>query len=139
MVLPELTTWLAADGLGLTGDINLFYSLMPPDDAVGGLVSVCLYEYGGMPNEPEMGKLTTRLEFPSIQAVARGLANDYDGPRLMMNNVVTSFVKILNQNLSAVRYLAVEPMQPPFLMRRDDNFRVYIACNFKVSKRYSPS
>lgn len=132
MVLAELVTYLATQSIG-TAATDLFYGLMPesPD------ACVVLYEYGGMPNEPDLGTPNTRLEFPRVQVVTRGVKNDYDGPRLKAQDVVTALTKIANQTLSGVSYKAVQAIQPPFFLRRDDNFRVEFACNFQVTKGYS--
>ena len=134
MVLAELVTYLAAQGVGTSGT-NLFYGFVPPDpDAM-----VTLFEYGGQPNEPDLGTVNTRLVFPRVQALARGVRDDYDGPRLKIQDVVTALTKILNQSLSSVAYKAVEPLSDPFFLRRDENFRLEFVCNFKVTKAYSSS
>lgn len=132
MVLVECTTYLATQSIGTVGT-NLFYGILPdtPD------ACVTLFEYGGMPNEPNMGTGTTRLVFPRIQAVARGIKDDYDGPRVKIQDVVTAFTLIANQNLSGIKYLAILALSDPFFLRRDDNFRVEFVCNFQVTKAYS--
>lgn len=114
---------------------TLFYGVLPetPDAAVA------LYEYGGLPVEPALGQGVINLEFPTIQAVTRGIANDYDSPRLKIQNVVTAFALIANQNLSGTSYKAIIAKQSPFFFRRDDNFRVLFACNFQITKVYSPT
>lgn len=132
MVLAELTTYLGTQSIGTT---NFYYGGLPPDPDI----VVVLFEYGGLPNEPDMGTGNTRLVFPLIQAVVRGVREDYDGPRLMIQNVVTAFTKVVNQNLSGIPYKAIEARQDPFFLRRDDNFRVEFVCNFKVTKGYSAS
>lgn len=135
MVLPEITAYIAADGLSLTSGTNLFYGDMPelPD------FCVTFHEYSGLPNEPNMGTLITRAEFPRIQVTVRGLADDYDTPRLKAQQIVTSLAKIVDQQLSGVMYHAVIAQQPVFKLRKDGNFRYIFACNFQVDKDYSTS
>lgn len=133
MVLAELATLIAASGLGLTSGTNLFYGILPPDPDV----LLTMFEYGGQPNEPNLGRGTTRLVFPRVQVLARGIKDDYDGPRLVLQNIVTLFTAVVNQNVTGIRYLAIEPLQDPFPLRRDDNFRIEIVCNFKITKEYS--
>lgn len=133
MVLAELTAYLVTQSIGVSGT-TLFYGKMPTDPDV--LVS--LFEYGGLMNEPELGGAgTTRLEFPRIQAVSRGISNDYDSPRLVMQNIITAFTKIANVTLSGIQYKAVQALQPAFFLMRDGNNRVLFACNFQVTKAYS--
>lgn len=132
MVLDELVTFLAANGVGTAG-FDLFYGLLPPDPDI----ATVLYEYGGLPSEPATGGKTNRLVFPKIQALCRGIKDDYDGPRLRAEAIVGLFVSILNQNISGVRYLAVVPIQEPFPLRRDEDFRIEMVCNFQVTKEPS--
>lgn len=134
MVLLELVTWLASDGIG-TAATDLFYgSLDDTPDA-----QVCLFEYPGLPNEPVMGGTTVRLEFPNVHVEVRGVKDDYDGPRLKIQQVVASFTKIGDQVLSGVQYGAVMALQPAFHLKRDENGRHIFACNFRVQKAFSTS
>jgi len=134
MVLDELATHCAANGIGTPG-FDLFYGILPPDPDV----CTALFEYGGMPSEPNTGSGGTvnRLVFPRIQVLTRGIKDDYDGPRIRAEQVVTLFTAILNQNIAGVRYLAVTPLQEPFPLRRDDNFRIETVCNYQVYKEPS--
>lgn len=132
MVLAELTTYLASQGIGVEAT-TLFYGYQPPDpDAC-----VCLFEYGGLPNEPDMGKTTVRLEFPRINVRVRGLENDYDGPRQKIQDVITAFTKIGNQTISGISYKAVMALQSATPLGRDGNGREEFSCNFQVTKGYS--
>lgn len=132
MVLAELVTYLEAQGVG-TPATDLFYGFVPdtPDSLV------CLMEYGGLRNEPELGGTTVRLEFPRVQVITRGAKQDYDTPRQKIQDVVVAFTKIGTQALSGVEYKAVEALQPPFLLKRDDLFRFVFVCNFQVTKNFS--
>lgn len=135
MVLKELATYLQGQGLGTMGT-NLFYGFMPPDPDI----CLVLYEYGGLPLEPDMGTPNPRIEYPLIQVVVRGSADeDQDAPRLKIQQAVTALTKIGDQSLSGVQYLAVMAKQAPFFLKRDENFRFYFACNFQVMKDYSYS
>lgn len=136
MVLPELCAYLVAQGFGSTvaNPPTIQYGvLMPTPDVV-----ICLQEYGGLPDEPDnVGGI--RLEYPFVQALVRGVKDDQDGPRLVIQQVRTAFVKVVNQTLSGIPYKAIEPVSPPFKLRQDDSFRWEFVCNFKVTKGYSAS
>lgn len=133
MVLPELCSYLEAQGIGTRGT-DLFYSLLPPTPAA----CVVLYEYGGPPNEPVMGGTTVRAEYPRVQIIARGAAeDDYDTPRLKMQNIVIALTKIREQSILGVQYQAVMALQVPFPLERDESHRIIMACNFQVTKDYS--
>lgn len=134
MLLKDLTLWLELDGIG-TRATNLFYGPMPtsPD------LLVDLNEYGGLDNEPHMGGSTVNLEFPSVQALVRGARGDYDTPRLLIQQVVTSFAKIGDTVIGVTKYGCVMAKQPPFYLMTDQNFRHVFAVNFHVQKGYSTS
>lgn len=134
MLLPDLVLWLENDGVA-TRAINLFYGYMPTDPDL----CVTLYEYGGGRNEPYMGGKTINLEFPSVHAEVRGARDDYDTPRLLIQQVVTSFAKIGDTIIGTTKYGAVQAMQPPFPLADDANFRHVFAVNFSVQKGYSTS
>lgn len=136
MVLPELTTFLATQGIGTAGT-DLFYGIMHPDPDA----QVVLYEYGGVANEPDMGTENIRVEYPYVQICSRGAPNDYANPRKKLQDVVAALAKIgvTVTTLSGIYYRSVQAIQPPFELKRDDNFRVIFACNFRVEKAWSAS
>lgn len=134
MVTAELISWLVSDGQGTAGT-TLFREFMPADpDAL-----VCLYAYGGSANEPEMGGRTVRMEFPHVAAHSRGVKDEADAPCLKLVQIVTSFAKIGDQDISGVRYGAVMAIAPPSFLRKDDNGRFIYVCNFRITKGYSSS
>lgn len=134
MLLPELATYLQSAGIGTLGT-DLFYGRVPasPD------VCTVLMEYGGLPIEPDLGTPTIRLEFPRVQVLTRGLKDDYDTPRLKAQAVLVALTAIVNQSLSGVAYKVAAALQSPFFLRRDQNDRVEIACNYQVMKAPSVS
>jgi len=132
MVLDELVTYLAADGLGLVAATNLFYGAMP---ATPDLV-VVLYEYPGM-SSLAIGQNTISIEWPNIHVEVRGAQNDYATPRALLHSIVASFTKIGDQTLSGTRYGGVIAKQPPFRLGQDDDNRYLFACNFQVMKDFS--
>lgn len=131
MVEADLAIYLESQGIGVQGT-TLFYGIIPPDpDAV-----TCIYVTGGKMNEPDLGTGNTRLEYPSVQIVTRGVRDDYDTPRNKATDVVTAMTKIINQNLNGTRYLAALARHTPMFFRRDENFRCYFTTNFDVTKVY---
>lgn len=131
MVEADLSVYLELQGIGVRAT-SLFYGIIPSDpDAV-----TCIYVTGGRMNEPDLGTGNTRLEYPSVQIVTRGVANDYDSPNQKARDVVTAMTKIINQDLNGTRYLAALARHTPVFMRRDESFRVYFVTNFDVTKEY---
>lgn len=132
-VLAELTTYINAQIPTWVGGTNMFYNLMPPDPDV----ALVLYEYGGSPNEPNMGKGTTNLVFPRIQARTRGVRDDQITPRANLQAIVTLFTAVVNVSIGGIPYLAIEPLSDPQFLARDENWRYEFIVNFKVTKGYS--
>jgi hypothetical protein len=132
MLLPEVTTFLAS-ALSMTSGTNIFYGIMPP------LPDVCvaLCEYPGLGTEVELSGAAVNIEYPGLQIRARGIAHDYDGPRLRINQIIAALATIQDSTLSGIRYGSVQPKGNPYVYERDDNFRVVISCNFHVMKNWS--
>lgn len=134
MVLKELTTYLALQGIGTQGT-NLFYGILPPDpDTV-----VTLFEYGGEAAEPNLGLGTVNIEYPRVQVLCRGARDQYDEPRLVAQNIVGIFTAVMNKTLAVGGpvYKAIEALDTPRSLRRDENFRIEIVVNFRITKGYS--
>lgn len=134
MLLGDLAEYLEAQGIG-TRATNLFYGLLPEDpDAL-----VTMYEYPGLPNEPNLGQATVNLEFPRVQVITRGVKDDYDTPRQKAQDVVTALTRIANAAIvsGGVQYKAVMALNAPAFYRRDANFRVLFTTNFQVTKGYT--
>lgn len=135
MLLDEVSSFLVAQnvftGVGTGGGATPLFTgkIMAAPDVAG-----FLFEYGGKSPEFDLGRGGIRLEFPRIQLVCRGVRDDYSGPRLLAQTAFIQLSAVVNQNLSGVRYLTIDAMQTPFFLRRDDNDRIEIVCNYTVMK-----
>lgn len=122
-LLPELAGTLT--GIGVP---TIYIGTMPaaPDKCV------VLYEYPGLPRK-------------------RTHEGDYHQPRVQVNSRSKNYVEadaliwaahdvlatIQNTALQGVWYVAVEPLQDPFYLRKDENDRHIFAFNAQVMKRPS--
>ena len=131
MLLDELATYLAAQGIGTQG-VDLFNGVLPdsPPDAVA------LFEYGGVAPVHALGGGQAKYERPRVQVVAR--ATTYSAARSKIETIYKLLQAVSNASLSSVRYLSIEAVQSPFLLTRDENARVVLACNFQIVKELSP-
>lgn len=123
----EVATYLQHAGIGELG-ATLFVGYMPetaPDDAVA------VMEYGGMmgaqPLEDPMA-----YEMPRLQVMVRS-ASYFDG-MTKARDAYRALGKVVNTTLGGVRYQRITPVQPPFLIRRDDNGRPEIGFNVEITK-----
>ena len=133
MLLPEVAAYLIAQGIGTALDTDVFLGKIPADPDV----VVVLSEYTGMADEPDLGTGNIRLEFPRIQVLCRGAKDDYATPRQTAQTAKQKLMKVLNQTLSGVRYLAINVESGPFFLRRDQNDRIEIVANYQVTKEFS--
>lgn len=143
-VLNEIAAKIAALGLGTVGT-NIFWGSMPetPDECCA------VYEYGGSPPEMGFGTAGIHFETPAVQVVFRGpvpgpgVATSYSGPRAKAETAYRGLAAVEVATLSAgaggtsALYHWIHPQQAPFLMRRDEQDRVYIAFNCLCQKEPS--
>jgi hypothetical protein len=131
-LLDEIGTELQALGCG-TLATDIFLGLMPASPDACGVV----HEYPGEAPELGFGVDGLQWEHPRLQVVFRGAAGDYAGPRAKAETAFVGLAKVQDKLLSGTRYLLVEPLQSPFLLKRDDRERVHIAFNVSVWKEPS--
>lgn len=99
---------------------------------------IAVYETGGSGPSLATGAGNT-VENPNVQVVVRGVAHDYDGPRLAVERIYQAALGWGAFTQSSVRYLSVTPLAAPFVRNRDENGRVEWAVNFAVEKELSPT
>ena len=139
MILDELATYLATTGVGYTtvggGTADIFKGLAPalPNSAL------FLFEYPGLPSYKAMqgGVGGAIAELPRVQIVCRGEPRDYDTPRTNAKSVHNKLDCLGQKTMTGIDYLWIEALGPPFLLDRDSNERVWIGCNYQVTKRSS--
>lgn len=139
-VLDEIAAHLAAapDSVGTVGQ-TIHKGTLPepePNQTVGTMVAV--YEYGGGPPNGGFSNPGLRDEMPGVQVVVRGgTPRDYNTPRTVAETIYKKLAKVQATTLSGTRYRMIKPQQSPFLLERDGNGRVKIACNFMCEKEMS--
>jgi hypothetical protein len=138
-VLNEIATRLASDGVGTVGGTSgdvIHIGTMPETDTTGTVIA--LYEYGGEAADLGFGVTSkVKYEYPRVQVVCRGTANDYATPRATADTVRNKLAQVQGVTLSGINYLLVRPLQSPFPMKRDEQHRFYFACNYAVEKEPS--
>jgi hypothetical protein len=131
-VVNEIAAQLATLGLGTVGT-TIHLGMMPetPD------VCCAVYEYGGPASDLGFGVSGVQHETPGVQVVFRGTAGDYATPRTSAATAHNGLAAVQGTTLSGTKYLTIRPVQSPFLLKRDANDRVYIACNYLANKEPS--
>ncbi len=132
MITAELSAKLTA--ASLTTGYEVLRGKMPssPDKVIA------LFESGGAGVQQFMCEIGA-IEEPTLQIRVRGIADDYDGPRLTIERIFQALLGYGAFSTATARYLSFTPLQSPFLFRRDDSKRVELAVNFLIQKELSTS
>lgn len=129
-LLSELGQYLQDQSVATLGT-NLFRGKLPdtPDSCLA------LFEYAGRePLRAFRGSPGQAVaERPRLQVVSR--SKTYDAAMSGAQVVFGKLDGLGDTTMSGVNYLWIEALQSPFLMTRDENERVLIACNYEVVKR----
>jgi hypothetical protein len=131
MLTLELATKFASAGLVQSG-YEVFRGKLPasPDEVI------VIYETAGL--APELFFVGTTVEQPGVQIVARGAADDYDGPRLALEKIAQGMRDWGAFMVGSVRYLGARLQQQPYKFDQDANQRVKFAVNAILLKEPSP-
>jgi hypothetical protein len=126
-MLEAIGTQLQTAGVGTLGS-TLFLSTMPetPD------ACVAVYEYEGMQPDFTMGAGLYAIQRPRIQVKARGVREDYPGTRDKANAARDTLSAIVNQTLSGIRFIRIEPSGSTMPLGLDQNDRPMVVVNFQV-------
>lgn len=130
MLLPEIASLLSSVA---TLGTDLFLGQIPdePDTCVTVL------EYSGRRSEYVFGSANPVTEYPRIQVVCRGAQQEYESVRATAELAYRALAAVCNQTVSGTRYEAIVPLQPPFLLDKDESERILIAFNCRVEKGLS--
>ena len=124
----------AVTGIGPNGAApRLFLGFMPdtPD------YCMALIETGGTAPDDGLGDAGIRFEKPNVQMVTRGVRDDDETPRALIEVGYTKFAEIKAQALSGTNYLLVLPMQSPAPLTPDQDGRPRVTVNFAITKELS--
>lgn len=136
MTLPELAGALVAGGLGLTVGTNLFYGPVQDRPETVPVVGLLPY-FGGKPSEALFGAADLVFEWPRIQVNIRGAADGLEAALTLAEGVYKALGKIQAQTLGSTFYHQVTCLQPPYVLRYDENRRPLVVFNVSVEKRVS--
>ncbi len=106
-LLVDVGTYLAANGAGTVGT-TIFEAQMPADTDVG----ICLNEYGSETPEFTIDTSGVYIEHPRFQVYCRH--TDFATGRALIETAYQALAKVVNQTLTATKYLRIEPLQSPF-------------------------
>ena len=131
MVLDEVAAYMETQGIG-TRAVDLFEGDLPisPD------ACVAVIEYPGVGPDYTLGTGVS-YEYPRIQVLVRNPIRATAESKA--NAAFKALAAVVNQSLSGVSYLAITPLQSPFLLEREKDAlqRWKLAFNCQVLKAVS--
>lgn len=133
-LLDELGTYLQAAGIGTLSQ-NLFKGTMPldtpgtTDDAI-----VAILEIPGSPPLRSHDQPPSRIGQPHVQVVSRGAPYGYVAARQKAHDAWMALDGLANQELSGTKYLFIQCLQDPWLMRIDQEHRPHIVFSVRIQR-----
>ena len=119
-------------GTATVNSSRCFVNLMPNDPDA----AVALIETPGLPSERVFNRNLPLFERLRVQVLVRGTTNGSQAARTLAENVWIQLVKVANQQLTGAStgftYLAIEDVQPPAYIGRDDRNRPLYSANYDV-------
>lgn len=127
-VVDDLAAHLATAGVGTVGTTVFCNQIPTTPDAC-----VVLTEYGGVaPAFTLPASAGVATERPRVQVLTR--AATHQAARSKAESAYAALAKVINQTLTATRYLRVSPQQAPFYLRLDGNGRPEYVFNVEAEK-----
>ena len=128
-LLVDVGTYGAANGGGTVGT-TIWEGQMPATVDAG----VCLNEYAGAEPDYVLSTAGVYVERPHFQVYCRH--TNYATGRALIETWYQLLAAVVNQTLTGVKYLRIEPVQQPFSVNppQDAQGRWGWFCNFRAEK-----
>lgn len=110
---------------------NLFLGTLPdsPD------ACVAVYENAGSSPSFTMGSGGIRVDYPMLQIISRAAREDYPGARDKAETIRILLASVLEQSVSGIHIMRIEPMGSVNLLGVDPKYRPLISVNFRCLVR----
>lgn len=110
---------------------TIFLGTLPEDpDAC-----VAVYENSGSSPTFTMGSGGIRIDYPMLQIICRGTREDYPTTRDKAESIRLILATVLEQTVSGIHIMRVEPMGSVNLLGVDPKYRPLISVNFRCLVR----
>ena len=110
---------------------NIFLGALPetPD------ACVAIYENAGSSPTFTMGNGGIRIDYPMLQIIARASREDYPTARDKADTIRILLASVLEQTVSGVHIMRIEPMGSVNLLGVDPKYRPLVSVNFRCLVR----
>jgi hypothetical protein len=110
---------------------NIFLGVLP--DTPDACVSV--YENTGSSPTFTMGAGGIQIDYPMLQIICRATREDYPTARDKAETIRVLFASVLEQSVSGVHIMRIEPMGSVNLLGVDPKYRPLVSVNFRCLVR----
>ncbi len=110
---------------------NIFLGVLPdsPDTCIA------VYENSGSSPTFTMGSGGIVIDYPMLQIISRGAREDYPTTRDKAESIRVLLATVLEQTISGIHVMRVEPMGSVNLLGIDPKYRPLISVNFRCLVR----
>lgn len=134
MTAQDLSTYLAVEVPALVAGTNLFIGPVQDRPETGTLVGLLPYA-GARTSEVNFGANDLAFEWPRLQVITRGPADDLEAALTMAQDCYEALGRVQAATLSGTFYHRVSCLQPPFVLRYDSHRRPLVVFNVEGEKR----
>jgi len=129
-ILESIGDYLVTNSHGTLGT-DIFLGTLPenPD------ACIAIYENSGSSPAFTMGAGGIRIDYPMIQIIARAGREDYPTARDKADTIRLLLASVLDQTVSLVDILRIEPMGSVNLLGIDPKYRPLVSVNFRCLVR----
>jgi len=130
----DLATYLATEVPALTAGTNLFIGAVQDRPETGTVVGLLPYA-GARTSEPNFGADALVFEWPRLQVITRGPADDLEAALTMAQDCYEALGRVQAATLSGTFYHRVSCLQTPYVLRYDSHRRPLVVFNVEAEKR----
>lgn len=129
-ILESVGDFLVTNSQGSLGT-DLFLGALPetPD------ACVAIYENSGSSPTFTMGTGGIRIDYPMLQIICRATREDYPTARDKAESIRILLAAVLEQTISGIHVMRIEPMGSVNLLGVDPKYRPLISINFRCLVR----
>ena len=129
-ILESVGDYLVTNSQGTLGT-SIFLATLPetPD------ACVAVYENAGSSPTFTMGSGGIRIDYPMLQIICRAGREDYPTARDKGETIRVLLAQVLEQSISGIHIMRIEPMGSVNLLGVDPKYRPLISVNFRCLVR----
>lgn len=129
-ILESIGDYLVSNSQGTLGT-DIFLGTLPnsPD------ACVAVYENAGSSPSFTMGSGGIRIDYPMLQIICRAAREDYPTARDKAESIRVLLASVLEQTISGVHIMRIEPMGSVNQLGVDPQYRPLISVNFRCLVR----